>query len=55
MDLLEWAKLGGGALACCFIAYLVFLAFVIVRTGGTDGLPNVAEAIRAFLWPGGRR
>jgi len=31
-----------------FLAYLVFLGFVIVRTGSTEGLPDVASAIKAF-------
>jgi hypothetical protein len=32
----------------CFVAYLVFCAFVIVRTGSTAGLRDVAVAMRAF-------
>jgi hypothetical protein len=38
-------------IALCFVSYLVFLAFVIVRTGTTKGLPDVATAIRAFRPP----
>ncbi len=32
----------------CFVAYLVFCAFVVVRTGNTAGLRDVAVAMRAF-------
>jgi hypothetical protein len=43
--------------ALCFVAYLLFLAFVIRRTGTTDGLSDVAKAIKAYRVPllGGHR
>lgn len=31
-----------------FVCYLIFLAFVVLRTGGTAGLRDVAVAMRAF-------
>lgn len=31
-----------------FLAFLCFCSFVIIRTGGTAGLRDVAVAIRAF-------
>jgi len=37
-----------GIAAACFVIYLVFLGFVIVKTGGTAGLPDVAKAIDAY-------
>lgn len=43
------AVLGSAAIALVgFALYLAFCAFVIVRTGGTSGLRDVADAIRAF-------
>lgn len=35
----------------CFLAYLVFLGFVIIKTEGTDGLKDVAVATRAYKVP----
>ena len=35
----------------CFVSYLLFLRFVIVRTGSTDGLSDVAKAIAAYRVP----
>jgi hypothetical protein len=37
--------------ALCFVAYLVFLRFVINKTGTTDGLRDVAEAMQAYRVP----
>lgn len=37
--------------ALCFVAYLLFLRFVINKTGTTDGLPDVAKAINAYKVP----
>jgi hypothetical protein len=31
-----------------FLSFLVFCAFVVVRTGNTSGLKDVAVAVRAF-------
>ena len=45
------------AAACCFVAYLVFCAFavvfVVMRTGSTSGLRDVAVVIRASGVPSG--
>ncbi|BBY49898.1 hypothetical protein MARA_33660 [Mycolicibacterium arabiense] len=35
----------------CFLAYLVFLAFVVLKTGSTEGLKDVATAMRAYRVP----
>ncbi|ANW66679.1 hypothetical protein BCA37_26680 [Mycobacterium sp. djl-10] len=35
----------------CFLAYLVFMAFVVIKTGGTEGLKDVATAMRAYKVP----
>lgn len=35
----------------CFLAHLLFLGFVITKTGGTDGLKDVAVAMRAYKVP----
>ncbi len=44
-----WAMVGcAGITAVSFLRYLAFLRFVIVRTGGTAGLRDVATAIRAY-------
>jgi hypothetical protein len=41
--------LGSAAIALVgFALYLAFCVFVVVRTGGTSGLRDVAIAIRAF-------
>jgi hypothetical protein len=41
--------LGSAAIALVgFVLYLAFCAFVVIRTGGTSGLRDVAVAIRAF-------
>jgi hypothetical protein len=51
-DVYVWLALALGAYPVfCFVTYLIFLGFVIVRTGGTSGLRDVAAAIRAFRWP----
>lgn len=39
---------GAVALGLPFLAYLAFCTFVIVRTGSTEGLRDVAVAMRAF-------
>jgi hypothetical protein len=40
-----------------FTLYLIFCAFIVVRTGGTAGLRDVAVAVRAFasVWSPGSR
>ena len=35
----------------CFVAYLVFCGFVVIKTGGTEGLKDVAVAMRAYKVP----
>lgn len=35
----------------CFLAYLMFMAFVVVKTGSTEGLRDVATAMRAYKVP----
>lgn len=37
--------------ALCFVAYLVFLRFVVRETGTTEGLNDVATAMRAYKVP----
>jgi hypothetical protein len=37
--------------ALCFVAYLLFLRFVINKTGTTEGLRDVAKAMRAYRVP----
>lgn len=37
--------------ALCFVAYLVFLRFVVKETGTTEGLKDVATAMRAYRVP----
>lgn len=44
----------------CFIAFLMFMVFIVVKTGETKGLRDVAVAMRAYRpplpkWPGGRK
>ena len=52
---------GSAVIACaaisavCFLLYLVFLWFVIVKTGGTNGLLDVAKAMNAYRVPIFRR
>lgn len=33
----------------CFVAYLVLLGVVVLRTGSTDGLAAVGAAVHAFI------
>jgi len=50
--LVGWAAIVcTGMAAICFLAYLTFLGFVIIKTGGTNGLSDVAKAIRAYKVP----
>jgi hypothetical protein len=35
----------------CFIVYLLFLGFVIIRTGGTECMSDIAKAIKAYRVP----
>lgn len=35
----------------CFLAYLLFCGFVVTKTGGTEGLKDVATAMRAYKVP----
>ncbi|MDQ1666843.1 MAG: hypothetical protein QOH75_2874 [Actinomycetota bacterium] len=37
--------------AVCFVAYLLFCRFVVIKTGTTDGLRDVATAMRAYRVP----
>jgi hypothetical protein len=37
--------------AVCFVAYLLFCRFVVNKTGTTDGLRDVAMAMRAYRAP----
>lgn len=37
--------------ALCFVAYLLFCRFVVNKTGSTDGLRDVATAMRAYTVP----
>jgi len=37
--------------ALCFVAYLLFCRFVVNKTGTTDGLRDVATAMRAYRVP----
>jgi hypothetical protein len=37
--------------AICFIAYLLFCRFVVNKTGKTEGLNDVAAAMRAYKVP----
>lgn len=37
--------------ALCFMAYLVFCRFVVNKTGNTEGLKDVATAMRAYKMP----
>jgi hypothetical protein len=41
-----------GAIAgLCFVVYLLFLAFAINRTGGTECMSDIAKAIKAYRVP----
>jgi hypothetical protein len=52
ITMMGWAVIGCAAIAgLCFLAYLMFLRFVIVRTGCTEGLSDVAKAIAAYKVP----
>ncbi|MDT5325775.1 MAG: hypothetical protein QOF25_2927 [Mycobacterium sp.] len=35
----------------CFLAHLGFCGFVVIKTGGTEGLRDVAIAMRAYKVP----
>lgn len=35
----------------CYLAYLIFCAFVVIKTGSTEGLKDVATAMRAYRVP----
>lgn len=48
MLLLAAAGLLALTLLLCFSAYLRFCRFVVNKTGGTEGLRDVAVAMRAF-------
>ena len=52
-----WAIVGcAGIAAICFLAYLCLLWMTVVKTGTTDGLRDVATAMRAYRLPiSGRR
>jgi hypothetical protein len=58
MAVLFVAMIVGSASALVgFALFLIFCAFVVVRTGGTTGLRDVAVAVRAFasVWSSGSR
>ncbi|MCX5046268.1 hypothetical protein OG921_24150 [Aldersonia sp. NBC_00410] len=38
-------------LAACFIGYLILCAVVVLRTGTTDGLKAVGDAVHALIGP----
>ena len=42
------AMSGVGATLIGFVCFLLFCVFVVVRTGGTSGLRDVAVAMRAY-------
>jgi hypothetical protein len=45
----ELMVIAGAAMAfLAFVSFLAFCAFVVVRTGGTAGLRDVAVAVRAY-------
>ncbi len=47
-----WALVAVAIIAAlCFVAYLVFLRFVVKETGTTEGLKDVATAMRAYKVP----
>lgn len=50
-----WVGLGMAAVpvtaGICFLAYLLFCVFVVLKTGGTEGLKDVATAMRAYKPP----
>lgn len=35
----------------CFLAYVLLIAFVVIKTGTTEGLRDVAIAMRAYRVP----
>ena len=37
--------------ALCFVAFLLFCRFVVNKTGNTEGLKDVAIAMRAYKVP----
>jgi hypothetical protein len=41
----------GALAAACFVAYLLFLMFAIIKTGGTACMSDIAKAIRAYKVP----
>ena len=50
---LEMVIIASGAMVLVgFVCFLLFCAFVVVRTGGTAGLRDVAIAVRAFAFVG---
>ena len=47
-----WALVAVAVIAAlCFVAYLLFCRFVVNKTGGTDGLRDVATAMKAYRVP----
>lgn len=50
-----WVGLAAAALPVtagfCFLAYRLFMAFVVIKTGGTDGLKDVPTAMPAYRAP----
>lgn len=46
---LELVVIAGAAMALIgFVCFLIFCTFVVIRTGDTAGLRDVAIAVRAF-------
>ncbi len=40
-----------GIAALCFVAYLLVIVFVVIKTGSTAGLADVAKAMAAYRVP----
>ncbi|MGW5267762.1 hypothetical protein ACWEQ4_03860 [Rhodococcus sp. NPDC003994] len=55
MEVAMWLGLAAAAVpltaGLCFLAYLLFMVFVVIKTGGTEGLRDVAAAMRAYRVP----
>ncbi len=50
--IIGWAAIVvAGIAALCFVAYLLLIVFVVVKTGSTEGLADVAKAISAYRVP----
>ncbi len=50
--ILGWAAIVvAGIAALCFLAYLLLIVFVVIKTGKTEGLADVAKAMSAYRVP----